>query len=91
MFLFPDSLLQMNKWTEPHADLLMACPFGNKDGTASGLSIYFELPSRRCCFSSWLSSHASLVKWAEHTWTALGKTGLVIAFIQASLIVSLLA
>ena len=69
-----------------HTDLLTAFPFGNKDGTASGLSIYCKLPQRRRCFSSWLSSNESLVKWSEDPWIALGKTGLLIALIQASLI-----
>ena len=74
-----------------HTDLLTAFPFGNKDGTASGLSIYCKLPQRRHCFSSWLSSNESLVKWSEDPWIALGKTGLLIALIQASLISFLLS
>ena len=65
-------------------NLLTTFPFGNNDGTASGLSIYFKLPPRRRHFSSWLSSNESSVKWSEHTWTALSKTGLTIAVIQAS-------
>ena len=63
MFLFTESLLQMNKWTEPDPDLLTAFPFGNKDETASGLSMYFKLPQRRHRFSSWLSSNESFIKW----------------------------
>ena len=59
---------------------------GNKDGAASDLSVYFKFPPRRHCFSSWISLNESLVKWSEHTWTTLGKTGLSIALIQASLI-----
>ena len=86
MLLFPESLLQMNKWIETDPDLLTATSFGNKDGTASGLSICFKLPSRECRFSSWLSSNESLVKWSEHTSATLGKTDLVIALILTSLI-----
>ena len=67
-------------------DLLTVFPFGNKDGTASGLSIYCKLPARRRRFSSWLSSNESSVKWSEDTWIALGKTGLTIALTQATLI-----
>ena len=52
MFLFPESLLQISKWIELDPDLLMAFSFGNKDGTASGLSVYFKLPSRERRFSS---------------------------------------
>ena len=59
-------------------DLLTAIPSGNKDGTL--------LPLGRCHFSSWLSSNETLVKYSEHIWIALEKTGLAIAFIQASLI-----
>ena len=62
MFLFSESLLQMSKRTEPDPDLLIAFRFGNKDDTASGLSIYFKLPQRRSCFSSCLSSNKSTVK-----------------------------
>ena len=69
-----------------NTDLLTAFSFGNKDGTASGLSIYCKLPLRRRHFSSWLSSNESSVKWSKDTWTALGKTGLAITLIQASLI-----
>ena len=69
-----------------NTDLLTTFPFGNKDGTTSDLSIYCKLPLRRCCFSSWLSSNESLVKWSEDPWIALGKTGLAIALIQASYI-----
>ena len=47
-----------------------------KNGTAPVLSIYFKLLLRRCRFSSWLSSDESSVKWSEHTWAALGRTGL---------------
>ena len=70
-------------------NLLPAFPFGNKDGTASGLSIYCKLPPRRHRFSSWLSSNESLVKWSEDPRIALGKTGLAIALIQAPHIFSL--
>ena len=66
-------------------DLLTAFPFGNKDENTSGLSIYLQLPPRRGGFSSWLSNE-SAVKWLEHTWIALDKTGLAIALVQASLI-----
>ena len=65
-------------------NLLTTFPFENNDGTASGLSIYFKLPPRRRRFSSWISSNESSVKWSEHTWAALNKTGLTIAVIQAS-------
>ena len=65
---------------------LTTFPFGNKDRTAPGLSIYLKLPPRRCHFSSWLSSNESLVKWSEHTLIALDKTGLAIALIEAFLI-----
>ena len=67
-------------------DLLMVFSFENKDGTASGLSRYFKLPPSKRCFSSWLSSNESSVKWSEYTWIALDKTGLATALIQASLI-----
>ena len=43
-------------------DFLTAFPLGNKDRTASGLSIYFKLPPRRCRFSSWLLSNETSVK-----------------------------
>ena len=43
-------------------DLLTAFPFGDEDGTASGLSIYFKLAPRRHRFSSWLSSNQSSLK-----------------------------
>ena len=52
------------KWTNEQ-NLILICywfPFGNKDGTESSLSIYFKLPPRSCCFSSWLSSNGSSVK-----------------------------
>ena len=68
----------------PFAPFLYGPAFGNKDGTTSGLIIHFKLPPRTRRFSSWLSSNESSVKWSEHTWTALDKTGLAIAFIQAS-------
>ena len=90
MFLFPENLLQMNKWIKPDPDLLTVIPFKNKDRTASGLSIYFKLSPRRCYFSSWFLSNQSLVNWSAQTSTAVGKTGLVIALKQVSLI-SLLA
>ena len=63
-------------------DLLTAFPFGNKDGTTAGLSIYCKLPPRKRCFSSWLSSNESLVNMIRRPMDrshALGKTGLAIA------------
>ena len=70
MFLLPEGLLQMNKWTGLDRHLLTAFPFGNKDGTAPNLCIFFKLLLRRCLFTSWLSSNESSVKWPKHTWTA---------------------
>ena len=56
-----------------------------KNGTAPVLSIYFKLLPRRCRFSSWLSSDESSVKWSEHTWAALGRTGLAMSLSKHSL------
>ena len=43
-------------------DLLMAFPFEIKDGTESGLSIYFRLLPRKRRFRSWLSPNESSLK-----------------------------
>ena len=67
-------------------DLLMAFPFEIKDGTESGLSIYFRLLPRKRRFRSWLSPNESSLKWSERTWIALDKTGLANALIQTFLV-----